>query len=50
MLRRSTVIDPNNFGAHHLLAQVLQQTGKGEEAKNEFAAAEKLRAGNETNP
>ena len=48
MLRRSTEIDPKNFGAHYLLAQVLQKAGKAEEAKAEFALAEKLR-GNEEN-
>lgn len=50
MLRRSIQIDPNNFGAHHLLAQVLQKAGKTEEAKAEFALAEKLRGNAETDP
>jgi tetratricopeptide (TPR) repeat protein len=50
MLRRSTTIDPNNFGAHYLLAQVLQQMGKFDEAKIEFALAEKLRGNNDKNP
>lgn len=50
MLRRSIAMDPNNFGAHHLLAQTLQQNGRSEEAKKEFALAEQLRAGGEKNP
>lgn len=43
MLRRATQMDPNNFSAHHLLAQVLQRANRPEEAKREFEAAEKLR-------
>jgi len=43
MLRRSTQMDPNNFSAHHLLAQVLQRANRVEEAKREFDTAEKLR-------
>lgn len=43
VLRRAIAMDPNNFGAHHLLAQTLQQSGKTDEAKTEFALAEKLR-------
>ncbi len=50
MLRRSTTIDPKNFGAHYLLAQVLQQAGKTVEAKTEFALAEKLRGNGEKEP
>lgn len=50
LLRRSTQIDPNNFGAHHLLAQVLQQAGRVAEAKAEFALAEKLRGSGEKEP
>lgn len=50
MLRRSIAMDPNNFGAHHLLAQTLQQDGRIEEAKKEFALAEQLRSGGEKNP
>ena len=42
MLRRAVEYDPNNKAAHYLLAQVLQQTGRIEEAKREFAIAEKL--------
>ena len=43
MLRRATQMDPNNFSAHHLLAQVLQRGNRTEEAKREFDTAEKLR-------
>jgi tetratricopeptide (TPR) repeat protein len=43
MLRRATQMDPNNFSAHHLLAQVLQRANRPEEAKREFETAEKLR-------
>jgi tetratricopeptide (TPR) repeat protein len=43
MLRRATQMDPNNFSAHHLLAQVLQHASRPEEAKREFEIAEKLR-------
>jgi tetratricopeptide (TPR) repeat protein len=50
LLRRATAIDPKNFGAHHLLAQVLQQAGRTEEAKAEFALAEKLRGSGEKEP
>ena len=42
MLRRAIQYDPNNKSAHYLLAQVLQQAGRGEEAKREFAIAERL--------
>ncbi len=42
VLKRATELDPNNKSAHYLLAQVLQQAGKLEEAKREFAIAEKL--------
>ena len=42
MLRRAIGYDPNNKSAHYLLAQVLQQAGRGEEAKREFAIAERL--------
>ena len=50
MLRRAIAMDPNNFGAHHLLAQALQQSGKIEEARTEFAWAEKLRGSSEKQP
>jgi tetratricopeptide (TPR) repeat protein len=42
MLRRAIQYDPNNRSAHYLLAQLLQQMGRNEEAKTEFAIAEKL--------
>jgi tetratricopeptide (TPR) repeat protein len=42
MLRRATQMDPNNKSAHYLLAQILQQAGRVDEAKQEFAIAEKL--------
>lgn len=43
MLRRGVKMDPNNFSGHHLLAQVLQQSNRGEEAKREFELADRLR-------
>jgi tetratricopeptide (TPR) repeat protein len=42
MLRRAIEYDPNNRTAHYLLAQLLQQTGRTEEAQKEFAIAERL--------
>jgi cytochrome c-type biogenesis protein CcmH/NrfG len=42
MLRRAIEYDPNNRSAHYLLAQLLQQAGRVEEAKREFAIAERL--------
>jgi tetratricopeptide (TPR) repeat protein len=42
MLRRAIEHDPNNRAAHYLLAQLLQQMGRVEEAKREFAIAERL--------
>jgi Tfp pilus assembly protein PilF len=42
MLKRAIDYDPNNKSAHYLYAQILQQTGKLEDAKREFAIAEKL--------
>jgi Flp pilus assembly protein TadD len=42
MLRRAVLYDPNNKSAHYLLAQVLQQNGRADEAKREFAIAERL--------
>jgi tetratricopeptide (TPR) repeat protein len=45
MLRHALQMDPNNFSAHHLLAQVLQQSNRIEEARKEFATAEQLRTG-----
>ncbi len=43
ILRRALRMDANNFSGHHLLAQVLQQANRPEEAKKEFELAEKLR-------
>ncbi len=42
MLRRAIQYDPNNKSAHYMLAQLLQRTNRLEEAKREFAIAEKL--------
>jgi tetratricopeptide (TPR) repeat protein len=42
MLRRAIQYDPNNRTAHYVLAQLLQQMGRIDEAKAEFAIAEKL--------
>jgi tetratricopeptide (TPR) repeat protein len=42
MLRRAVLYDPNNKSAHYLLAQILQQAGRADEAKREFAIAERL--------
>ena len=39
--------DPKNKAAHYLLAQLLQRTGRTEEARREFATAEQLIAGDE---
>lgn len=44
MLRRALQMDPNNYSGHHLLAQVLQQADRADEAKKEFDLAEQLRA------
>jgi tetratricopeptide (TPR) repeat protein len=49
MLKRAIQFDPNNKSAHYLLAQVYQQTNRPEEAKREFAIAEKLQ-GNPEHP
>ena len=43
MLRRAIEFDPNNRAAHYLLAQLLQQNGREEDAKREFEIAERLR-------
>jgi tetratricopeptide (TPR) repeat protein len=43
MFRRAIEYDPNNRAAHYLLAQLLQQTGREDEAKREFDIAERLR-------
>ena len=42
MLRRAIEYDPNNRTAHYLLAQLLQQMGRTDEAEREFAIAERL--------
>ena len=42
MLRRAIQYDPNNRSAHYLLAQLLQQSGRTDEAKREFEIAERL--------
>ena len=42
MLRRAIEYDPNNRTAHYLLGQLLQKAGRLEEAKQEFAIAERL--------
>jgi len=44
MLRRAVSYDPNNKAAHYILAQVLQQLGRAEEAKKEFEIAQRLQA------
>lgn len=43
ILRRALQMDPNNYSGHHLLAQVLQQSNRPDEARKEFEVAEKLR-------
>jgi tetratricopeptide (TPR) repeat protein len=45
MLRRALQMDANNYSGHHLLAQVLQQANRADEARKEFELAEQLRAG-----
>ena len=47
ILRRALTRDPNNFSGHHLLAQVLQQLNRAEEAKKEFELADRLRTASE---
>ena len=47
MLRRAIQFDPNNKSAHYMLAQVLQQTNRPDDAKREFAIAEKLQGSTE---
>lgn len=42
MLKRAIQFDPNNKSAHYLLAQVYQQSNRPEDAKREFAIADKL--------
>ncbi len=48
MLRRAIQFDPNNKSAHYMLGQLLQQTNRAEEARREFAIAEKLQGSNES--
>ena len=45
MLKRAIQFDPNNKSAHYLLGQVYQQSGRAEDARREFAIAEKLQGG-----
>jgi tetratricopeptide (TPR) repeat protein len=47
ILRRALRMDPNNFSGHHLLAQVLQQANRMDEAKKEFELADRLRTESE---
>ena len=42
MLRHALKMDQNNFSGHYLLAQVLQQAGRPEDAKREFELADQL--------
>jgi tetratricopeptide (TPR) repeat protein len=42
MLRQAIQYDPNNRSAHYLLGQLLQQLGRTDEARKEFAIAESL--------
>lgn len=50
VLRRATQMDPNNFSAHHLLAQVLQRASRTDDARKEFELAEKLRTSADKEP
>lgn len=47
ILRRALQMDPNNFSGHHLLAQVLQQANRLDEARKEFELADRLRINSE---
>jgi tetratricopeptide (TPR) repeat protein len=47
MLKRALQTDPNNKAAHYLIAQVYQQTNRPEDAKREFAIADKLQGDTE---
>jgi tetratricopeptide (TPR) repeat protein len=49
MLRRAIQFDPNNKSAHYLLGQVYQQMRRAEDARRQFAIAEKLQ-GDRENP
>jgi len=42
MWRRAIEYDPNNKAAHYMLAQLLQRTGRADEARREFETAERL--------
>jgi tetratricopeptide (TPR) repeat protein len=42
MLRRAIQYDPNNKSAHYMLGQTYQQMGRSDDARREFAIAEKL--------
>lgn len=44
MLRQAIQYDPNNKTAHYLLGQILQQAGRGDEARRELEIAERLQA------
>jgi len=48
MLRRAIQFDPNNKSAHYLLGQTYQQLGRSEDARREFAVAEKLQGDSES--
>ncbi|HEX8772838.1 MAG TPA: tetratricopeptide repeat protein [Pyrinomonadaceae bacterium] len=50
VLRRAAQMDPNNFSAHHLLAQVLQRANRADDARKEFELAEKLRTSPDKEP
>jgi tetratricopeptide (TPR) repeat protein len=49
VLRRALTMDPNNFSGHQLLAQVLRQGNRLEEAKKEFEIADRLRTSSDKN-
>jgi tetratricopeptide (TPR) repeat protein len=49
VLRRALTMDPNNFSGHQLLAQVLRQANRLEEAKKEFDIADRLRTSSDKN-
>lgn len=42
LLRRAIEYDPNNKAAHYTLGQLLQQSGRADEARKELEAAERL--------
>ncbi len=47
MLRRAIQYDPNNKAAHYVLGQLLQQSGRTEEARRELELAERLQSATE---